>query len=1070
MTKAKLWQRSLPLFFAILIFTPIFSQSNIWTDNQQSLEKAAQKPAISLTKVAHNVTELKGVQQADHFSLDRNMINAIQANKPENFRLSLEGRSNTFDMLLTRKQVFTNDFVLRTGEGRVLNGTIDLGTHYFGVLANDTDALVSLSVFENQLFLSIRQGGKVYNLAKEKDSDTHILFEKSDIKDTPDFECQTDDNDHYIGNGDNKVVYDESNCVNMYVEVDNALYLSLGGLTATTDYVTGVFNEVGVLYANESINFGISELVVWDTTDPYTGPSTSDYLTQFRNHLNGNYNGDLAHLIGIQGGGGIAYVDVLCNSFYGVAYSAINTFYEEVPTYSWTVEVVTHEIGHNLGSPHTHACAWNGNNTAIDGCGPEAGYSEGCDGPLPNAGTIMSYCHLVSGIGIDFNLGFGTQPGDLIRDEVYNASCLSPCDSGCTEGDSCSDGDPCTEGETYDADCNCTGGTFQDADSDGVCDANDQCPGFDDNLIGTSCDDGDNCTIGDEYTSNCICEGTYVDADGDGFCVGEDPDDNDGCNPDDSDPLCNQDCIAYDFNNFEGGLGIWNDGGSDCARVNSSNSFSGLYSVRLRDNSGSSSSMFTDNLPADGAVSVLVEFVFRANSMEPGEDFLLELSTNGGSSYSTIDSWVSGVDFNNGVYYQVSAEVTGSLNNATRLRIRCDATSNNDQVYVDDVQLTICNSNGGGGDCTDTGLACDDGDPCTEGETYDADCNCNGGTFQDADGDGVCDANDQCPGFNDNLIGTSCDDGDNCTVGDVYTSSCVCEGTYQDADGDGFCVGDDADDNDPCVPDNSSPDCDNGGGGGCSEFDFNNLESGWGIWNDGGSDCARVNSNHAYSGSFCIRIRDNSGASSSTFTDNLALASYSSVNVEFIFKPNSMEDGEDFFLEISTNGGSSYSTVVNYVAGTDFENGIYYQATVGINNVTLTNNTRLRFRCDATSNADQIYLDDILIEACDGAPLVMELNPLGGGSAIQAVDAMDFVVAPNPVIGGQQVQLMFSDNVESELGVQIMDLTGRLVKNLPSQMVAGDRLGIDTYGLQAGTYLLVVRGEEVQDVRKLIIH
>src|SRR5690606_21482823 len=86
----------------------------------------------------------------------------------------------------------------------------------------------------------------------------------------------------------------------------------------------------------------------------------------------------------------------------------------------------THEMGHNLGSPHTHACAWNGNNTAIDGCGPTAGYSEGsCPmAPLPtNGGTIMSYCHLVSGVGINFNNGFGPQPGDLIRDKYNTATC-----------------------------------------------------------------------------------------------------------------------------------------------------------------------------------------------------------------------------------------------------------------------------------------------------------------------------------------------------------------------------------------------------------------------------------------------------------------------------------------------------------------------------------------------------------------------------------------------------------------------------------------------------------------------
>ncbi|MEZ4949652.1 MAG: hypothetical protein R2784_09740 [Saprospiraceae bacterium] len=36
--------------------------------------------------------------------------------------------------------------------------------------------------------------------------------------------------------------------------------------------------------------------------------------------------------------------------------------------------------------------------------------------------TIMSYCHLVSGVGINFNNGFGPNPGDKIRYEISNAA------------------------------------------------------------------------------------------------------------------------------------------------------------------------------------------------------------------------------------------------------------------------------------------------------------------------------------------------------------------------------------------------------------------------------------------------------------------------------------------------------------------------------------------------------------------------------------------------------------------------------------------------------------------------
>ncbi len=129
----------------------------------------------------------------------------------------------------------------------------------------------------------------------------------------------------------------------------------------------------------------------------------------------------------------MAWLNVLCGGTGSrMAYSGINSGFNNVPTYSWSVEVVTHEQGHNMGSKHTHACAWNGNNTAIDGCGQQAGYSEGtcATGPIPSTGgTIMSYCHL-NAVGINFNNGFGTQPKNVIVNNINAATCLTACSGG----------------------------------------------------------------------------------------------------------------------------------------------------------------------------------------------------------------------------------------------------------------------------------------------------------------------------------------------------------------------------------------------------------------------------------------------------------------------------------------------------------------------------------------------------------------------------------------------------------------------------------------------------------------
>ncbi|MEN0050532.1 MAG: T9SS type A sorting domain-containing protein, partial [Bacteroidota bacterium] len=96
----------------------------------------------------------------------------------------------------------------------------------------------------------------------------------------------------------------------------------------------------------------------------------------------------------------------------------------------------------------------------------------------------------------------------------------------CTPGAACDDGNACTINDVFDANCNCSG-TFQDSDNDIVCDAADQCAGFDDladmdsdgipdgcdncdnTTDGTSCDDGNPNTTNDVLT-NCVCAGIPI--------------------------------------------------------------------------------------------------------------------------------------------------------------------------------------------------------------------------------------------------------------------------------------------------------------------------------------------------------------------------------------------------------------------------------------------------------------------------------------------------------------------------------------------------------------------------------
>jgi fibronectin type 3 domain-containing protein len=154
------------------------------------------------------------------------------------------------------------------------------------------------------------------------------------------------------------------------------------------------------------------------------------------------------------------------------------------------------------------------------------------------------------------------------------------------------------------------------------------------------------------------------------------------------------------------------------------------------------------------------------------------------------------------------------------------------------------------------------------------------------------------------------------------------------------------------------------GGGSWVTINNNNFESGFGIWNDGGSDCRRSSQDSAYanSGNFCIRLRDNSGSASSMFTNAINASAYSNIRITFYFYPRSMDGTtEDFFVEVNNGGG--WQVAGQFVVTQDFTNNNPQTVTVTApSGFTPNASTQIRIRCDASGNSDWIYVDDALIE------------------------------------------------------------------------------------------------------------
>lgn len=378
--------------------------------------------------------------------IDPNALADLNKQSPEALSLALPRDKNgqVFQMDLIRIDLHTPDFKLNTSADGPI--AYQPGIHYRGVLRNEAKTSVALSFFKDQVMgvigFSESSNWILGRLDGANLRDAYTVYREDDLDFDKSFNCGSSEVSKEIRQAENKIgelrgVTAVDKTVRVYFECEYDLVTEKGGATGAANFINGIFNIVSLLYQNEGITVVISEIFVWTTPDAYPTNSTSNTLISFRS-ARPTFNGDIAHLVsrGQPTGGGIAYRPGLCNG-YGYAYSYVNSTYSEFPTYSWTANVITHEMGHNLGSPHTHDCAWNGNNTPLDGCGPAAGYpgTGSCTAlpppTVPFKGTIMSYCHLFSNISIDLNLGFGQQPGDLIRANVAAATCLSGGGSVC---------------------------------------------------------------------------------------------------------------------------------------------------------------------------------------------------------------------------------------------------------------------------------------------------------------------------------------------------------------------------------------------------------------------------------------------------------------------------------------------------------------------------------------------------------------------------------------------------------------------------------------------------------------
>ena len=306
-----------------------------------------------------------------------------------------------------------------------------------------------INFYDDIISSTFKINNKQYEIAKYKNE--YILFEASNSINNSNFSCAVDEVAEI--NYTNRIARSSSSsapvCVELAIEIDYYTRQTFTSDQQTSNWALAIIAGVSQIFESETNSaIQVVYINIWNTIDPFDGyvAQASAMLSELKNYWQTNnaaINRDLVHLLTKRnntGTGGIAYLDALCSYNWGYGFSASldndTSFNFPNPTYSWNLNVVSHEIGHNYGANHTHWCGWVADPSipfaggVIDNCVDVEGSCN--NNPSPQVGTIMSYCHVGgTGVVLDFHevvVSQALDPG------ILNANCLTTCDYyGCTD-------------------------------------------------------------------------------------------------------------------------------------------------------------------------------------------------------------------------------------------------------------------------------------------------------------------------------------------------------------------------------------------------------------------------------------------------------------------------------------------------------------------------------------------------------------------------------------------------------------------------------------------------------------